>query len=1272
MDKESIEKTAFSTPDGHYEFLVCPFGLKNAPIDFSRTINELFEKLKFVENFLDDITVHSKTFDEHIEHLKIVFDILRKAKLKLNPDKCVWCARSVKLLGHIISKNQIEMDPSKIEAIKNRLAPKTVKQLQCFLGLSNFYRRFVTKFSAFKELKDALSSYPVHRIKDPNRPLKAYTDASGLVIGGILTQVDDDGREYIVACYSRLLNKHEKNYSTSEKERLSGIQLGRWSLELQDVDLKITYRPGKNHGNADALSRPVINFIVDVENNEDKLISRDPYENKALYDVITLEKLPSGISNKCATKLKNIANTFTFDGKKILIKRKNNYFEYPNKANRIEIIEKAHAFGHFQFESTYNRIKDEYYWHGMIDNIKKLIKECSVFLGFDETEDGYIGIVVIIEFLSNFPFAKGIKSKAAREIADILIEYISIFGPFSELLSDQGFVHIITSAYNPRNNGRFNQTLIESLRKYSESDRNKWLKYLPFVLLAYRTRIHTTTGFTPFELMFGKKMLPFKDWTSSENSRNNTARLPEESAEAEKIIKHKTINNENFCLVKWKIFPMSECSWIPEKNFNTMEIINKYKDELKDNPLKERPKRNRKVPKLNFLNILLLSIYFLIFPILCESPSGYKIKDDFQVCTYMYHSNMVNLKTISSIKSKSTKTVLKNYLAEFNSSFGTKTTTRKFFIMGKLQHQVFGTGYHCLKKKHTLTASMSFWECHGKPMDCDNEYCSFTSNPQPSFRWMSEISNETFSCNTSPKLITSNSPNDYLFNGKCKVSDRECHLHDSIIVWDATTYHECTLYKMSQEKFTLTQNTDIIISNNLALQVIGSTTMCDLNVLTTIEVIYVSIKTNLISNNVEKANIEEMKELHLAESDFKSVKDIEEKNDILIRECQDFKSHIFSRLEDRFLTHYLSNGSKITLYTTLGTIYKVNCKKIKEIEVDENVTRTGYLTQDGIIKIVSDVVPCSRVIQYIQLPIQDKTLVRQRHETFLASDSQIQYLNIDSLANKVKEPQLSHNALLLDGIDLLSSFQEVFSSEKGSVSLCVSMRKIAMLLHVGGESVEEIYEAKRDVKTRKEMKNLPILEEIQRNGEGIDAFIVRLRTLAVSCNFGEKLDGEVKLQLISGCLDKRIKIKARHGPISPLANGKEIIGVIDEHSKFPVVYEVESTSFSNISRVLDDLFSLIGILERIKTDNGPPFQGFEFAEFCHVFGIKHRKITPEWPQANGQKENFNKNLKKIIQRSYLARIDWRKEMTSFLRAYRNTQHCTNKEPTAELLFRKAI
>ncbi|CAF1147314.1 unnamed protein product, partial [Brachionus calyciflorus] len=129
-----------------------------------------------------------------------------------------------------------------------------------------------------------------------------------------------------------------------------------------------------------------------------------------------------------------------------------------------------------------------------------------------------------------------IKSKYVREIADILIEYITLFGPFSELLSDQGkefnnqiieqlknslgFIHIVTSAYNPRTNGkteRFNQTFIESLTKHADSDRKNWPKFLPFVLMTYRSRVHTVTGYTQFELMFGRKMLPFKDWANSEN-----------------------------------------------------------------------------------------------------------------------------------------------------------------------------------------------------------------------------------------------------------------------------------------------------------------------------------------------------------------------------------------------------------------------------------------------------------------------------------------------------------------------------------------------------------------------------------------------------------------------------------------------------------------------------------------------------------------------------------------------------------------------------------
>ena len=181
-------------------------------------------------------------------------------------------------------------------------------------------------------------------------------------------------------------------------------------------------------------------------------------------------------------------------------------------------------------------------------------------------------------------------------------------------------------------------------------------------------------------------------------------------------------------------------------------------------------------------------------------------------------------------------------------------------------------------------------KCKDSSMECEGEYCSFASNPLPTFRWMTEMKIEIFSCSTSPKLITAHSPNDYLFNGKCKVLDRECSLQDSIIIWDATLYHECPLYKINQEVFTIQENSDVLVSNNgIALQATETVNMCGLQLLKTLEGLFVSIKVNnQVSNTtLGGAKIEELRELLLAESDFKTVKDVEDKNELLIRECQD-------------------------------------------------------------------------------------------------------------------------------------------------------------------------------------------------------------------------------------------------------------------------------------------------------------------------------------------------------------------------------------------------
>jgi len=647
MDPDSIEKTAFSTPDGHYEFLRLPFGLKNAPGDFSRIMNIVLGGLEFVEVYLDDITIHSETLEQHIRHLQIVFKKFRDARLKINGKKCIWCSRSINVLGHTVTKDTVMMDHRKVEAIKNRQKPTNIKQLQSFLGLSNYYRRFIKNFSkiaqpmfallgknvkfiwsdeceqSFNMLKDALTSYPVLRLADVSRPFLLYTDASGYAVGAILAQIDDDGKEYVVAYASRLMTKHEINYGITEKECLAvmfGIKtfrnylhgvkfkvitdhsalawlksikepntrLTRWAIYLQSYDCEIIHRKGVNHSNVDALSRPVesINFTIKTVVEDTSAKSLDPWEDESLIHYLKFGRFISGTSKKQIKRITSLVQKYLYQNDKLYVIKDDRTLEIPKLEERLPLIEKAHALGHFQAESTYNGLKEKFYWKRMLDDIRNVIKQClpcqrnnkmvvkyhpaiaikvgNVFdriqvdlvLGLMETPDGYIGILVIIESLTKFPYAKPIKSKTAKEIARLLLEFFSIFGTAKEILSDQGrefvndiiaqmknnmgFEHTITSAYNPRTNGlteRLNQTLVESLRKHCESDKENWPKHLDYVLMAYRSRVHSVTKFTPFELMFGRKMNGFEDWSSS-NENDESEAIVARSQEIKNMIEN--------------------------------------------------------------------------------------------------------------------------------------------------------------------------------------------------------------------------------------------------------------------------------------------------------------------------------------------------------------------------------------------------------------------------------------------------------------------------------------------------------------------------------------------------------------------------------------------------------------------------------------------------------------------------------------------------------------------------------------------------------------
>jgi len=226
-----------------------PFGLCNAPATFQRAMDNILRKIKekFVLVYLDDIIIFSKSYDEHLQHLQQVFNLLKEAQLKINPEKCHFCTNKIQFLGHVISGQGIQPDPAKIEKIINLNAPFNVKQLRTVLGLFSYYRRFVKNYSKlvaplndllkkdvpynwtkqhqeiFEILKEKLTTAPILSYPDFNQSFILSTDASTTGLGAVLSQKDSEGREHPIWYASRTLSPAEKNYHITEQEALAVV-----------------------------------------------------------------------------------------------------------------------------------------------------------------------------------------------------------------------------------------------------------------------------------------------------------------------------------------------------------------------------------------------------------------------------------------------------------------------------------------------------------------------------------------------------------------------------------------------------------------------------------------------------------------------------------------------------------------------------------------------------------------------------------------------------------------------------------------------------------------------------------------------------------------------------------------------------------------------------------------------------------------------------------------------------------------------------------------
>ena len=149
VNPADIPKTAVTTPFGAFEFLTMPFGLRNAASTFQRFMDEVVRDLDFVYNYIDDILVASASPEEHVTHLRLLFERFQKYQVRINPGKCVFGASSLTFLGHIISPEGISPLPEKVKALQDLQPPTSLRQLRHFLGLLNYYRRFIPHCADF-------------------------------------------------------------------------------------------------------------------------------------------------------------------------------------------------------------------------------------------------------------------------------------------------------------------------------------------------------------------------------------------------------------------------------------------------------------------------------------------------------------------------------------------------------------------------------------------------------------------------------------------------------------------------------------------------------------------------------------------------------------------------------------------------------------------------------------------------------------------------------------------------------------------------------------------------------------------------------------------------------------------------------------------------------------------------------------------------------------------------------------------------------------------
>ncbi|KFM68617.1 Transposon Ty3-I Gag-Pol polyprotein, partial [Stegodyphus mimosarum] len=543
MKPEDIHKTAFITKSGTYAFLRMPFGLCGAPSTFQRAMDIVLKPVlgKSTLIYLDDIIITSSSLEQHIKDLQEVFSLLKEAGLTINASKCKFATKELKYLGYKISQKGIETQDSKIKAIKSFPPPKTAKKLSSFLGLCSYYRSFIKDFAnivepllvlkrkkskftwtaeantAFEKLKEALINAPVLKFPEGDENLEIAADASDYAIGAVLMQ-----KGHPLAFFSKTLNATQRNYTATERETLAVLmavqkfrvhfgkapvtvfsdhaavgrlysgknltpRLIRWALKLQEYNLIIKYKPGKENNVADALSR----IKLDDEGNElkctvltSKIIdSRETIiaELKAdpeFGNIYAYLKDPDNFENPDVAAIRSRAQNYEIiDNLLFYTKSTNENFEYRPvipASLRLSILKELHdvpTSGHLGIRKTIKRVREAVYFpqlYKIVTAYVRSCKQCQLINDINYSPAGYLNsiratfpneilgidllgpfpqselnknryLLVIVDHFSKWTEIVALKRASAKTVADAFLHrYIFKYGAPIKVISDNG------------------------------------------------------------------------------------------------------------------------------------------------------------------------------------------------------------------------------------------------------------------------------------------------------------------------------------------------------------------------------------------------------------------------------------------------------------------------------------------------------------------------------------------------------------------------------------------------------------------------------------------------------------------------------------------------------------------------------------------------------------------------------------------------------------------------------------------------------------------